>query len=125
MTRLMKLGYSCQIVNLDTVDIIINYEETLLRVQVKSSVLKGRGGAAKNHMGYQFATSHSGKKRPLTREQCDIVALVAIEPERVLFKPVECLKGQVTKRISPTKFNKDDLEQRSLQHCLDAIFLSN
>ena len=125
MTRLMKLGYSCQIVNLDTVDIIINYEETLLRVQVKSSVLKSRGGAAKNHMGYQFATSHSGKKKPLTREQCDIVALVAIEPERVLFKPVEFLKGQVTKRVSPTKFNKDDLEQRSLQHCLDAIFLSN
>ena len=125
MTRLMKLGYSCQIVNLDTVDIIINYQETLLRVQVKSSVLKGRGGTAKNHMGYQFATSHSGKKKPLTKQQCDIIAFVAVEPERVLFKPVECLKGQVTKRISPTKFNKDGLEERSLQYCLDRIFLSD
>ncbi len=125
MVRLMKLGYSCQIVNLDTVDIIINWQDVFLRVQVKSSILKGRGGAKEAHMGYQFATSHSGKKKPLTKKQCDIIAFVAVEPERVLFKPVECLKGQVTKRISPAKFIKDDLEQRSLQNCLDRIFLSN
>ncbi len=125
MVRLMRLGYSCQIVNLDTVDIIINWQNVFLRVQVKSSILKGRGGEQATHMGYQFATSHSGKKKPLTKKQCDIVAFVAVEPERVLFKPVECLKGQVTKRVSPTKFIKDDLEQRSLQYCLDRIFLSN
>ena len=122
MTHLMKLGYSCQIINLDTVDIVINYQETFLRIQVKSSILKGRGSGMTRHMGYQFATSHSGKKKPLTKEHCDIVAFVAIEPERVFFKPIECLKGQVTKRISPIKFNKDDLERRSLQYCLDRLF---
>ena len=115
--RLMKLGLSCEIVTLDTVDIVVNYQSSLLRVQVKSSILKKHGRS----QGYQFATSVSGKKRPLTKEHCDIVALVATDCERVLFKPVECLKGQVTKRILPRKFDRDDLEYKSWQYCLDYI----
>jgi len=116
-SRLMKLGVSCEIVNLDTVDIIAYVDQQMLRIQVKSSKLKKHGRS----LGYQFATCYSGRKRPLTKEHCDIVALVATDCERVLFKPVECLKGQVTKRILPRKFDRDDLEYNSWQHCLDYI----
>ena len=113
--RLMKMGLTCEIINLDTVDIAVNYESRLIRVQVKSSTLKknGRSGS-----GYQFATSVSGKKRPITVTDCDVVALVATDCERVLFKPVGCLKGQVTKRILPRKFDRDDLEILSWENCL-------
>ena len=118
-SRLMKLGVSCEIVNLDTVDIVAYVDQQMLRIQVKSSKLKNQG--QNRSLGYQFATSYSGKKRPLTIEHCDIVALVATDCERVLFKPVECLKGQVTKRILPRKFDRDDLEYKSWQYCLDYI----
>jgi hypothetical protein len=114
----MKMGLTCEIINLDTVDIAVNYENRLIRVQVKSSTLKKNG---RTNMGYQFATSVSGKKRPLTVTDCDIVALVATDCERVLFKPVECLKGQVTKRILPRKFDRDDLEIRSWENCLKCL----
>ena len=112
--RLMKMGLSCEIVNLDTIDIVVNHDDRIIRVQVKSSALKKNSG----YWGYQFATSVSGKKRPLTIHDCDIVALVATDCEKVLFKPVECLKGQVTKRIIPRKFEREDLETRSWEHCL-------
>lgn len=115
--RLMKLGVSCEIVNLDTIDIVAYVNQQLLRIQVKSSVLKKHGKS----LGYQFATSYSGRKRPITKEHCDIVALVATDCERVLFKPVECLKGQVTKRILSRKFDRDDLEYKSWHYCLDYI----
>jgi hypothetical protein len=119
--RLMKLSMSCEIVNLDTVDIVVNYKSNLIRVQVKSS-------ARRRHQkgwSYQFSTSVSGKKKPLTKDHCDIVALVATDRERVMFKPVECLKGQVTKRILPRKFDRDDLESRSWEYCIDFLNLDH
>ena len=124
MTRLMKMGVSCQIVNLDTIDIIVHYDQSIIRVQVKSSILKTKG-FGKGRPGYQFATSYSGKKKPLTEEQCDVIAFVAVNDERVLFSPVTTLTKQVTRRFSPSKFQKNDLEVRSWQHCLDCIFLTD
>jgi len=118
-SRLMKLGVSCEIVNLDTVDIVAYVDQQMLRIQVKSSKLKNQGQG--RSFGYQFATSYSGRKKPLGKEHCDIVALVATDCERVLFKPVECLKGQVTKRILPRKFDRDDLEYKSWNYCLDYL----
>ena len=127
MIRLLKMGISCEIVHIDTVDIVAYIDGSMVRVQVKTSTIKqnrkrGLNGGAP---GYQFATSYSGKKKPLTEEHCDIVAFVALEAERVLFMPIGCLKNQVTKRMPPSKFEKEGLEERSWQHCLDAIFLSN
>jgi hypothetical protein len=118
-SRLMKLGVSCEVVNLDTVDIVAYVDQRLIRIQVKSSVLKNH--RQNRSLGYQFATSMGGRKKPLTVEHCDIVALVATDCERVLFKPVECLKGQVTKRILPRKFDRDDLEYKSWHHCMDYL----
>ena len=121
------MGVPCNIVHMDTVDIVAMVGTDIIRVQVKTSAIKRNrkrnydGGSP----GYQFATSYSGKKLPLTQEHCDVVAFVALEAERVLFMPAACLKNQVTKRLPPSKFEKDNIEERSWQHCLDSIFLSN
>ena len=112
--RLMKLGVSCEIVNLDTIDIIANLKDSLIRIQVKASNKKKHG----HSWGYQFATCVTGKKRPMTKSDCDIIALVALDCERVLFKPVDTLKGQITKRILPRKFDDDYLESKSWENCL-------
>lgn len=127
MVTLMKLGVACEIVNLQTMDIVAHVNGQMLRVQVKTSMLKRNrktryeGGAP----GYQFATSHSGKKKPLDASHCDIIAFVALELEKVLFMPISCFKGQVTKRFPPSKFHKDNVSSRSWEHCLDTIFLSD
>ena len=119
MVRLMKLGVACEIVHLETTDVIAYTDYGIIRLQVKSSQFKINGSTR----GYQFSTAYSGKKKPLTKEHCDVVAFVALERERVLFKPVECLRGQITKRLLPNKFDKDDLESRSWNHCIDYMFL--
>ena len=127
MVTLMKMGVACEIVNLETMDIVAHVDGQMLRIQVKTSVLKRNrktrweGGAP----GYQFSTAHSGAKKPLDSSHCDIIAFVAFEPETVLFMPITCFKGQVTKRFPPSKFEKQNISERSWQHCLDASFLSN
>jgi|TARA_R100001480_G_scaffold135604_1_gene132760 hypothetical protein len=112
--RLMKLGVSCEIVNLDTIDIVANHEGRLIRIQVKSSELKRQ----RRYWTYQFVTSVGGKKRPLNKKDCDLVALVALDCERVLFKPVESLLGQITKRILPRKFDNKFLESKTWEASL-------
>ena len=119
MVRLMKLGVSCEIVHMGTTDIIAETEDGLIRVQVKASQFKRN----RNGSGYHFSLAYGGNKRPLTKENCDVVALVALDREWVLFKPVECLKGQLTKRFLPQKFDKDDLERRTWEFCLDQVLL--
>lgn len=126
MVRLLKLGVSCELVNLDTIDIVASVDTKIIRIQVKSSILKGH--RQKRSLGYQFNTSYSGKKLPLNKEHCDIVALVATNCERVIFMPVEHLKGQTTKRLPPQKFDDGDffekgsLEARSWDKCLTFLF---
>tara|TARA_R100001460_G_scaffold2775_1_gene8753 strand:- start:4497 stop:4841 length:345 start_codon:yes stop_codon:yes gene_type:complete len=110
----MKLGVSCEIVNLDTIDIVANHEGRLIRIQVKSSELKRQ----RRYWTYQFVTSVGGKKRPLNKKDCDLVALVALDCERVLFKPVESLLGQITKRILPRKFDNKFLESKTWEASL-------
>lgn len=127
MVTLMKLGVACEIVNLETMDIVAHVDEQMLRIQVKTSVLKRNrreriGGGSP---GYQFATCYGGSKKTLDSSHCDIIAFVAFESEKVLFMPISCLKGQVTKRFPPSKFDKEDVSLRSWHHCLDSIFLSN
>tara|TARA_R100000773_G_C4208998_1_gene109055 strand:+ start:85 stop:513 length:429 start_codon:yes stop_codon:yes gene_type:complete len=125
MVELMKMGVACEIVNLETVDIVAHVNKHLLRIQVKTSILKRNrktrlGGGTP---GYQFATCHGGKKTTLDSSHCDIIAFVAFDAEKVLFMPISCLKGQVTKRFPPSKFEKDDISIRSWRHCLDCVFL--
>jgi len=105
-----------QIVHMGCSDIVAEYDNRLWRIQVKTSQLKANG---KSSLSYQFAVCKGGKKVPLSFSDCDIVALVAYEVERVVFIPVGCLRNAVTKRLKISTYDDENLCQTSWQRCMD------
>lgn len=115
--RMLKAGINASIVNLETVDIIAWDRSRVWRVQVKSSQIRYEKD---RRSGYQFNLAVGGKrKRPLTYEDCDIVALVGIEHEQVLFYPVQRLNQAKTKRVACRKFDYPDLCAKTWERSLD------
>ena len=104
------------IVHMGCSDVMAEYDNRVWRIQVKTSQLKANG---KKTLSYQFATCKGGKKVPLSSSDCDIVALVSYERERVLFVPVNCLKNSVTKRLKISTFEEENLCQKSWQRCMN------
>ena len=115
--RLMKLGFNAEIVNLNKTDVIVDIRGNLLRVQVKSSSLIA-DSSRNMRASYQFAVSHSGKKRPLSISHCDVLAFVSIPKEKVYFMHIDLIGGASSKRINKKYFNEEDLEQRTFIKCL-------
>jgi len=120
LLRLAKMGIQSEIVNLGTSDIISFAYDYTWRIQVKGSQLKGNKGTKDRHSpGYQFCVSKGlSPKKPLTQEDCDIVALVAVPQERVLFVPVSSFKEVKTKRLKPLDFLEKELEWNSWVECM-------
>ena len=117
---LHKMGEKCEIINLGTVDIAVDKQEAgLVRLQVKSSKYKTKDG--KKTRGYQFFTAFGLKKQPLTKEHCDVIAFVALDIEKVIFRPIGQIAGQVTKRFAKAKFLKDNIEQNTWADSLEEI----
>lgn len=119
LLRLTQIGLDAQIVNIGTSDILVVDNARAWRVQVKSSKIKNNGGNGRSP-GYQFCISKGlNPKRSLTYEDCDIVALVAIDLERVMFAPVEFFANIKTKRLKPHDYAQDDLEKTTWRACVD------
>lgn len=118
LLRLAKMGLEAEIVNLGTSDIICFAYDYSWRIQVKGSHIKENGGNSKSP-GYQFCVSKGGRtKQSLTATDCDIVALVAIPQERVLFAPVSHFEGTKTKRFKPHDFAHPVLEWDTWSECM-------
>ncbi len=84
--KLSMLGYAASLVKQDGVDIAVvggSGLKVAQRVEVKT-VLQ-RDDLAR----YSFTISKGSDKRCYTRSDCDIIALVALDIEQVLFFPVE------------------------------------
>lgn len=119
LLRLLKMGVEAEIVNLGTSDIIAFAYDYTWRIQVKSSNIKENGGNGRSP-GYQFCVAKGGgKKESLTQEDCDIVALVAIPQERVLFAPVSRFESVKTQRYKPHDFEHPIAEWDSWCACMD------
>ncbi len=119
LLRLSKLGIEAEIVNLGTSDIVAFAYDYTWRIQVKASNVKENGGNGKS-LGYQFCISKGGRdKQPLETTDCDIVALVAVPQERVLFAPVSRFDGVKTKRYKPHDFYHHNLEYDSWAECME------
>ena len=118
--RLMKLGFNAEIVNLNKTDVIVDIRGNLLRVQVKSSSLIA-DSSRNMRASYQFAVSHSGKKRHLNISHRDVLAFVSIPKEKVYFMHIDLIGGASSKRINKKYFNEEDLEQRTFIKCLKHI----
>ena len=119
LLRLSKLGIEAEIVNLGTSDIVAFAYDYTWRIQVKASNVKENGGNGKSP-GYQFCVSKGGRdKQSLGPTDCDIVALVAVPQERVLFAPVSRFDGVKTKRYKPHDFYHHNLEYDSWAECME------
>ena len=120
LLRLAKMGIQSEIVNLGTSDIISFAYDYTWRIQVKASNIKGNKSVSDTrHRGYQFCVAKGvNPKKSLTQEDCDIIALVAIPQERVLFVPVSHFKEVKTKRLKPLDFMEKDLEWNSWVECM-------
>ena len=115
LLRLTQIGKQADIVHVAGSDILVVDGKRTWRVQVKSSHLKRN----KKTLGYQFCVSKGLKpKRSLTYEDCDIVALVAIEQERVMFVPVDHFEGVKTQRKKQIDFDQPYLESDTWDACM-------
>lgn len=97
-----RVGGLASIVRTDGCDIIAYYDHRWFRVEVKSTVRPEQRGR-KNH--YYFMTSTgAGKKKALSSQSADIVALTANDLRMVYFLPIKSVRT-VTKRLRAELFS--------------------
>lgn len=76
-------------------DIIAIRNGDIMRVQAKTTRIVQRAG-----QGYQWQVCKGKQKQALTIDDCDVVALVALDVRKAVFISVGELSGQLTKRVS-------------------------
>lgn len=119
LLRLTQMNLSADIVHVAGSDILVVDGPRTWRVQVKASHIKRNGGNGKASNGYQFCISKGGKqKQSLSYDDCDIVALVAIEQERAIFAPVEHFSNIKTIRKKHLDFDQPDIETSTWDACM-------
>ena len=116
VTKIKKLGFGAHIAHVKAADIVMDVNGMLLRVQVKSSRLKTHMEGAKRKCGYHFSIAHGSKvKTPITSNDCDIIALVAFERERIYFLHIDHHnQSAITKRL-PKRFFDDPEDNMSIE----------
>jgi len=103
--RLEEIGIPNEIAHINGFDIAAHYKSKLIRVQVKARTVPDT--RRKNF--YMFATSKGSKKKiALTNKDCDVVGLVSIPEQQVIFMPVKT-KVNVTARVRISDYKKKDI----------------
>ena len=120
--ELTMLGVHCDLVKQDGTDIVAikGFDAPVAqRIEVKTSTHTNEN-YKKNGKQYSFTTSKGNNpKRPYTKEDCDILALVCLPERKIQFLPVGMCRG-VTKKIHMDAFiNDPDITARSWQFALD------
>jgi hypothetical protein len=120
--ELTMLGVQCDLVKQDGTDVVAikGFDVPIAqRIEVKTSTHTNEK-YKKNGKQYSFTTSKGNNpKRPYTKEDCDILALVCLPERKIQFLPVGMCRG-VTKKIHMDAFiNDPDITARSWQFALD------
>ena len=120
--ELTMLGVQCDLVKQDGTDVVAikGFDAPVAqRIEVKTSTHTNEN-YKKNGKQYSFTTSKGNNpKRPYTKEDCDILALVCLPERKIQFLPVGMCRG-VTKKIHMDAFiNDPDITARSWQFALD------
>lgn len=115
---LFTFGWSPSIIDAEGMDIIAVRNQDILRIQVKSTLKLIDG------YGYQWQVSKSLPKKPLTIDDCDIVACVALDLRKIAFFPIDVISKQLTRRIALSKMIADDIEQRTWEEALSSTNLA-
>ena len=119
--ELTMLGVQCDLVKQDGTDVVAikGFDVPVAqRIEVKTSTHTNEN-YKKNGKQYSFTTSKGNPKRPYTKEDCDILALVCLPERKIQFLPVGMCRG-VTKKIHMDAFiNDPDITARSWKFALD------
>lgn len=120
--ELTMLGVQCDLVKQDGTDVVAikGFDVPVAqRIEVKTSTHTNEN-YKKNGKQYSFTTSKGNNpKRPYTKEDCDILALVCLPERKIQFLPVGMVRG-VTKKIHKDAFiNDPDITARSWKFALD------
>jgi len=120
--ELTMLGVQCDLVKQDGTDVVAikGFDVPIAqRIEVKTSTHTNEK-YKKNGKQYSFTTSKGNSpKRPYTKEDCDILALVCLPERKIQFLPVGMCRG-VTKKIHMDAFiNDPDITARSWKFALD------
>lgn len=104
--KLLRWGHQAYIVDQDNkYDILVVGGDRPIKVQVKSTLSPARPGSSKRKASYKFSVRHSGKFKSYEEGDCDIIACVALDLERVFFMP---RIDTTCKRISARKFTREN-----------------
>ena len=110
---LAKIGVEAFMVKQDGIDVVALKGPNLLvaqRIEVK-------GASHTYHDLYSFTCSKGKPKRPYTKADCDIIALVGLLDDAISFRAVEQLH-QITKKIHRRDFDSNDLTERTWNKAL-------
>jgi hypothetical protein len=114
--ELTMMGMECDLVKQDGTDVVVikgDGVHVAQRVEVKTCTYIDR-----NY--YNFTISKGGEKRPYTKEDCDIIALVALQERKIQFLPVSKVTKIKTKKINVDLFRRDEeITQRSWKYALE------
>ena len=119
--ELTMLGVQCDLVKQDGTDVVAikGFGVPIAqRIEVKTSTHTNEK-YKKGGKQYSFTTSKGNPKRPYTKDDCDILALVCLTERKIQFLPVGMVRG-VTRKIHMDAFiNDPDITARSWQFALD------
>jgi len=101
--ELTMMGVQCDLIKQDGTDVVaVKGNKVLLaqRIEVKTSTYVDEKKC------YSFSVSKGGKKRRYTKEDCDIIALVALPERTIQFFSVGSISG-ITKKVHINTFRND------------------
>src|SRR6056300_506415 len=114
--ELTMLGIECDLIKQDGTDVVAVKGDGVFmaqRIEVKTATFVDKKKC------YCFSTSKGKPKRPYTKYDCDIIALVALPQRRIQFMSVGSLPG-VTKKVHIDTFEHDkDLIKKSWDYALE------
>jgi hypothetical protein len=109
-------GWAASLVDAEGYDIIATRGRDIMRVQAKTTRIVQRAGR-----GYQWQVCRGGQKQALTIDDCDVVALVALDVRKLAFIAVGELNGQLTKRVSANSMLSPGHESDSWETALGCL----
>jgi hypothetical protein len=118
--KLEQLGYQTTLVEAQGYDIIVNILNRPLRIQVKSAHSKDYNAKKGGKPRYNFATNVGRWQRKMSRKDTDLVALVGVNDDAVIFRPVEEIKTKTVK-MSDAHFLDKAITQESFERCLSHV----
>tara|TARA_R110001599_G_scaffold19784_2_gene75393 strand:- start:514 stop:927 length:414 start_codon:yes stop_codon:yes gene_type:complete len=114
---LQGYGIDNDLVGKDGYDLLAWLEQKPIRVQVKATQ-KAHTDRGKTVARYNFQTNYGGQKTPISKIQCDMLALVALDKRTIHFMLPENLS--TTKKIHEKQMTLEN-EQMTFSKVFDTL----